>query len=116
MATMHLSDRAVEKARSLIRSRQYVLDDSWGEANPGADEENRFLERHSWSDYAEWHLAEDPEAGEETKGRYRYPYGDFRRVHRSGLLAAKQRAAQNDHADVERAADELLTLLDETAS
>ena len=116
MATLQLSDAAVEKARSLIRSRQYVLEDSWGEANPGAEEENRFLERHSWADYAEWHLAQDPEAGEETKARYRYPYGDFRRVHRSGLVAAKQRAAQNDHADVERAADELLTLLDETAS
>ena len=41
-----------------------------------------------------------------------FPYGDFHRVHRSGLIAAKQRAAQRDHDDIERAADELLVLLD----
>lgn len=116
MATMILNERAVDKARDLIRSRQYVLDSSWGDANPETDEENRFLERHDLPDYALWHLAEDPEAGEDTKGRYRYPYGDFRRVHRSGLVAARQRAAQNDHSEVERAAAELLELLDETAA
>ncbi len=57
----------------------------------------------------------DETADEETKDRYGFPYGDFRRVHRSGLIAAKQRAAQNDYADIEQAADALLSLLDEQA-
>ena len=84
-----------------------------GEANPGTDEENAFLERHSYADYGDWHLGVDEAAGEETKERYSFPFGDFRHVHRSGLVAAKQRAAQNGYRDIEQAADELLTYLDE---
>ena len=97
----------------MIESSQYVLDSSWTEANPSADEENAYLENHSWTDFGEWHLGIDETAAEETMDRYGFPYGDFRRVHRSGLIAAKQRAAQNDYADIEQAADALLSLLDE---
>ena len=104
---------AVKKARELITARQYVLDSTWGDENPGADEENAYLERHSYAEYGEWHLGVDEDAGEETKERYNFPYGDFRRVHRSGLVAAKQRAAQFGYADVEEAADELLARLDD---
>ena len=35
--------------------------------------------------------------GEATKGRYKFPYGDFRTVHRDGLIAAKERAAQQGY-------------------
>ena len=104
---------AVKKARELIAARQYVLDSTWREENPGADEEKAFLERHSYADYGEWHLGVNEDAGEETKQRYSFPFGDFRRVHRSGLVAAKQRAAQNGYDDIEQAADELLAALDE---
>ena len=51
--------------------------------------------------------------GEETKGRYKFPYGDFSTVNRAALIHAKQRAAQNDHAAIEKAADDLLRRLDE---
>ena len=108
--------RAIRKAKELIEARQYVLDSSWGEENPGAGEENAYLEGHGWDAYGEWHLGLDEAAGEETKERYSFPYGDFRRVHRSGLVAAKQRAAQRDYRDIERAADELLGLLDKTSA
>ena len=112
---MKLNEASRRKAKSMIESSQYVLDSSWGEANPSADEENAFLEAHSWAEYGEWHLGIDETAAEETKDRYGFPYGDFRRVHRSGLIAAKQRAAQKDYADIERAADALLSLLDDRA-
>jgi hypothetical protein len=112
---MKLNEAGRRKAKSMIESSQYVLDSSWGEANPSADEENAFLEAHSWAEYGEWHLGIDETAAEETKDRYGFPYGDFRRVHRSGLIAAKQRAAQKDYADIERAADALLSLLDDRA-
>ncbi|MBA3330690.1 MAG: hypothetical protein H0T39_07470 [Actinobacteria bacterium] len=112
MAT-HANPAAVRKARRMIAADQYVLESTWGEINPSADEENAFLERHGWDGYGEWHLGIDEEAGEETKERYSFPFGDFRRVHRSGLVAARQRAAQFDHAEVEAAAGELLSLLDE---
>ena len=110
---MRLNQAGRSKAKSMIESSQYVLDSSWTEANPSADEENAYLENHSWTDFGEWYLGIDETAAEETKDRYGFPYGDFRRVHRSGLIAAKQRAAQNNYADIEQAADALLSLLDE---
>jgi hypothetical protein len=112
---MRVNEAGRRKAKSMIESSQYVLDSSWAGANPSADEENAFLEAHSWAEYAEWHLGIDETAADETKDRYGFPYGDFRRVHRSGLIAAKQRAAQNDYGDIEQAADALLSLLDERA-
>ena len=110
---MQLNEAGRRKGKSMIESSQYVLDSSWTDANPSADEENTFLENHTWAEFGEWHLGVDPTAAEETKERYGFPYGDFRRVHRSGLIAAKQRAAQNDYTDIERAADSLLSLLDQ---
>ena len=55
-------------------------------------------------------------SAEETKDRYGFPFGDFQRVHRSALIAAKVRAAQNDHDAIVDAADDLLTRLDEAAA
>lgn len=116
MANYTVNQAAVGKARSMIESSQYVLESDWAEAQPDTDAENDELERHGWDGYAEWHLALDSGAGEQTKDRYGFPYGDFRRVHRSGLIHAKQRAAQYGHDDVERAADDLLEKLDEAAA
>ncbi len=107
---------AVRKARELIDAGQYVLDSRWGDENPDAEEENAYLERHSFREYGEWHLGVDEELGEETKERYSFPFGDFRRVHRSGLVAAKQRAARFGYDDIEQAADELLSYLDERSA
>ena len=113
---MKLDQDAMNKARDLIRSHQYVLDSDWSDAQPSADDENNFLDRHGWDGYSQWFLAVDTDASEETKDRHNFPYGDFRRVHRSGLIAAKQRAAQYDYVDIERAADDLLELLDKTSA
>lgn len=109
---MKLNETAVHKAKSLIASRQYVLESSWSEAQPSAEGENDFLDRHGWKAYGEWHLGLEPDASETTKERYTFPYGEFRRVHRSGLIAAKQRASQYGHTEVAKAADALLELLD----
>ena len=109
---MQLNEAGRRKGKSMIESSQYVLDSSWTDANPSADEENAFSRtiRGLISAMASRRRST---AAEETKERYGFPYGDFRRVHRSGLIAAKQRAAQNDYADIERAADSLLSLLDQ---
>lgn len=114
MSGYRVNDDAVQKARGLIDANQYVLESSWTEAAPSAGDENEHLERRGWDGFAAWHLAYDPDTSQETKQRYAFPYGDFARVHRSALIAAKQRASQNDHADVEQAADSLLQRLDET--
>ena len=49
---------------------------------------------------------------DETKARYAFVYGDFRRVHRMGLIACHYRAAEWRHKEVELAAHELLQYLD----
>ena len=105
---VQLNRTAVEHARHLVENDQYVKDSDWSEAQPSTKDENDFLDRHGWDAYAKWHLAEDTDENEETKGRYKFPCGDFHRVHRSGLVAAKQRAGEWDYADVEEAADRLL--------
>ena len=112
MASYSVNDRAVAKARSLIDARQYVLDSEWGAVQPGADAQNAFLKSHSWDEYAEWHLGLTEGAKEHTKARYAFVYGDFRRLHRMGLIACMYRAAEWRHQAVELAAHELLQRLD----
>ena len=112
MASYTINKGAVERARQLIRARQYVLDSEWGDAQPDAEAENAFLESHSWEEYSEWHLGLTEGATDETKARYAFVYGDFRRIHRTGLIACVYRAAEWRHKEVELAAHELLQLLD----
>ena len=112
MASYTVNELGVAKARRLIESRQYVLDSDWGDVQPRAADENAYLERHSWDDYAEWHLGLTEGAADETKARYAFVYGDFRRIHRTGLIACHYRAAEWRHKDVELAAHDLLQLLD----
>ncbi len=115
MARYMLNKKAVAHIRTLIEARQYVLDSDWGEAQPKADDENAYLAKHSWGDYAAWHLGLTDGATEETKGRYAFVVGDFRRVHRSGIIACHFRAAEWRHKAVELAAHELLQVLDKKA-
>ena len=114
MARYTLNEAAVAHGRELIKARRYVLDSDWGEVGPGADEENAFLKRHSWDEYAAWHLGLTDGANDETKARYAFIVGDFRRVHRSGLIACVYRAAEWRHKAIELAAHELLQYLDKS--
>ena len=115
MASYTLNERAVAHAKRLIESRQYVLDSDWTAAQPRAEDENAYLERHGWDEYAEWHLGLTDGATDETKARYGFVYGDFRRIHRMGLIACQFRAAEWRHKEIELAAHDLLQLLDRKA-
>jgi hypothetical protein len=106
----------VARARRLIKARQYVLRSDWGDVQPSADDENAYLASHSWDEYAEWHLGLTEGPADETKARYAFVYGDFRRVHRSALIACVYRAAEWRHKDVELAAHRLLQLLDKSTA
>jgi len=112
MASYEVNPRAVRNARKLIDAHQYVLDSDWGDAQPSADDENAFLETHSWDEYGEWFLGLTEGANDDTKARYGFVYGDFRRVHRTGLIACQYRAAEWRHKEVELAAHDLLQALD----
>jgi hypothetical protein len=116
MATYSLNERAVARAKRLIDARQYVLDSDWGQVQPRADDENRYLESHSWDEYAEWFLGLTEGANDETKARHAFVYGDFRRVHRSGIIACHFRAAEWRHKAIELAAHDLLQYLDERSA
>jgi len=115
MAKYTVNSDAVAHCRRLIDAKQYVLDSDWGEAQPNAEAQNAYLEKHSWAEYANWHLGLTVGATDETKARYAFVYGDLRRVHRTGLIACIYRAAEWRHKDVELAAHELLQHLDQTS-
>jgi hypothetical protein len=112
--TVKLNKTAFDHAKELVRKGQTVKDerDDWSEHAPTADEENAYLDKHGWREYGQWHLGIDTEMDDETKGHYKFPYGDFRRVHRCGVISAESRAAQNDYDDITDAVAELHKLLD----
>jgi hypothetical protein len=114
VASYTVNEHAVTHARRLIDARQYVDRSVWNEVQPRAAAENAFLESHSWDEYSAWHLGLSDGALEETKARYAFVYGDFRRLHRMGLIACHYRAAEWRHKEVELAAHELLQYLDST--
>jgi len=116
MATYHVNAEAVAHAERLIDARQYVLVSEWGRVQPRAEQENEFLDAHSWKDYAEWHLGLTEGAADSTKARYAFVYGDFRRIHRMGIVACLYRAAEWHHKAVERAAYDLLQYFDDAVA
>lgn len=107
-----VNEAAVAKARSLIDSRQYVLRSRWSEVQPTAEDEDAYLANHDWDEYGEWHLGITAAATPETKGRHAFVYGDFRRLHRMGLISCVYRASEWFHKDIELAAHDLLQYLD----
>jgi hypothetical protein len=115
MATYDVNPAAVAHARRLIDGRQYVLESDWGQVQPRAEDENAYLERHSWDDYGAWHLGLTEGSNGGTKARHAFVYGDLRRVHRSALIACVYRASEWRHKAVELAAHDLLQRLDQMA-
>jgi hypothetical protein len=116
MASYSVNPEGVAWAEQLIDRGQYVLSSDWGQVQPRATEQNAFLETHSWDEYARWHLGLTDGAHDETKARYAFVYGDFRRLHRMGIIACQYRAAEWRHKDIELAAHDLLQRLDQRSS
>jgi hypothetical protein len=109
MTSYSVNPDGVAWAERLIDSGQYVLTSDWGNVQPRAREQNAFLDSH-------WFLGLTDGAADETKARYAFVYGDFRRLHRMGIIACQYRAAEWRHKDVELAAHDLLQRLDKRAS
>lgn len=116
MASYDVNPDAVQWARELISKRRYVLDSDWGSVQPTAADQNAYLKSHSWEEYARWHLGLTEGPADHTKARYAFVYGDFRRLHRIGIIACLYRAAEWRHKAVERAAYDLLQVLDDASS
>ncbi len=116
VAKYAVNEAGVAHVRALIDAHQYVLDSDWGDVQPDAAAQNAYLERHGWDEYGAWHLGLTEGPGDETKARYAFVAGDFRRVHRSALIACVYRASEWRHKEVELAAHDLLQHLDATST
>jgi hypothetical protein len=114
MAKYIVNKRGVAKARALIDAHQYRVRSQWADAQPRAAEQNAFLKNNSWQEYGAWHLALTDGKSDDTKARYAFVFGDFRRLHRMGLVACYYRAAEWEHTEVMVAAHKLLLYLDKS--
>ena len=114
MATYIVNKRGVAKARRLIDAHQYRVRSRWADVQPAAAEQNAFIKSHGWAEYASWHLALTDGPADETKARYAFVFGDFRRLHRMGLIACYYRAAEWEHTEVMVAAHKLLLYFDKS--
>jgi hypothetical protein len=108
-SSIGLNENAFAFAVQLIKEGHFIADGkgAWSGHQPSADEENEFIRVHGFGEYAKWHLGIDNRFVENTKRRYKFPYGDFKNVHRCALLAVKARARQHGHTEIESAAAEL---------
>jgi hypothetical protein len=109
-----LHQSAYEQAQKLIRNRRCVLDQrsDWTDHKPGRHAEKQFIARHSLVEFGQWHLGEDDEEADDSKRRYRFPYGDFLNVHRCAVLAAESAADAHNYIDIVLAAAHLHGMLD----
>lgn len=109
-------EEAFEQAKQLIKDGKFTKDerDNWSEHAPSTDDENKFIEDNGMEAFGKWYLGIDPDEEKENKGAYSFPYGDFKEVHRGAVIAEKVRAGQYDHSDLEKAADTLLQMIDES--
>jgi hypothetical protein len=114
VATYLVNKKAVAKARKLIDARRYRTRSRWADVQPRAADQNAFIKAHGWEEYATWHLGLTEGASDETKARHAFVFGDFRRLHRMGLIACYYRAAEWEHTEIMVAAHKLLLYLDKS--
>ena len=113
MAAATLSTRPGSRTtRKLVAARQYGCAASGARSSPKAAAENAYLRNHDWDAYGAWFLGLTDGADEETKARYAFVFGDFRRIHQSGVIACHYRAAEWRTRRSSSPAHELLQELD----
>jgi hypothetical protein len=104
---MKLNPAAVELARELLDDGLFRISTPWSKVRPSADSAAVHREAFGAENTTRWYLAVDPDSGET-----RLPIGDFKAVHRSGLVAALDEARLHGWADIAEAADDILFLFD----
>src|SRR2546423_8650818 len=101
--TMRLNPRAYSHAQKLIRNHECVLDgrDAWSDHRPSRHAEKQLIAERGIAEFRKWHLGEDDEIEERSKSHYKFPYGDFHKIHRCAVLSAESRTGQYKYTDVE---------------
>lgn len=109
--TIKVNQIAIRKAKSFINTGKIDATSSWSFS---AADGNKLLgpDGTDWAEYAAYHLAEDTGANENTKSRYKYPWGKNDKIYRRGVIAIKARASAEGEKAIADAADTLLQLID----
>lgn len=108
---VRLNRPGFDHALSLIRAGKVDLESPW---SISAEDENALLgDPPDWGAYAKWFLAEDTGQTDQTKARWKYPFGKEGKVYRSALTAIRQRAGQQGAEAILDAAGKLLAAIDE---
>jgi len=113
---LELNEDAFAFGVQLIKQGHFIADrkGSWSHHQPSTELDNEFIRQHGFREYAKWHLAIDERYAENTKRRYKFPYGDFKNVHRCGVLAVQSRAAEYSYSEIENAATRLRGMIEAT--
>ena len=112
--SVKLNVEAFEHAMELLKGKHVVADDgvAWHEHRPSAEKEDQFIRQHGIAEYAKWYLGIDDREAVESKARYKFPYGDFKNVHRCGIVAVENKACESEYYAIELAASELHGMID----
>ncbi len=108
---IELNKSAVAFAQQLIQQGRIDKEGDWASGQPSTEDENTFLADHDYKEYGNWFLGINSDANPETKEYCEFPYGNFKKLFRSGLIAAEQRAGQYHHDDIKDAARTLIDML-----
>ncbi len=109
---LKVNETGVQYAKKLISGGQVDTNSHWNkETQPTSQNADQFIAKNGWKEYGKWFLAINPAVKEDEKQHYEFPYGDFHKVYREGVIAAEKRAGQYKHVDVENAAKGLLQLI-----
>lgn len=104
-------NKAVTFATLLINQGRINKNSAWENNKPSSDDENNYLDAHTYQEYGNWFLGIDPLLDSNTKEYYSFPIGNFKEIYKTGLIAAEQRASQYGHHDIKQAAHQLLALI-----
>ena len=108
---IRVNSAGISHAEDLISQGKIDYDSGWEFT---AEDGNKLLgsKGDDWDEYKKWFIAEDTDANENTKERYKFPFGKNGKIYRRGVIAAKQRAAQQGYNNIVDAADSLLQKID----
>ncbi len=108
-----LNRSGLNRAKALIRAGDYTSDAAWGfsaaDGNKILGKSPRDATTADWTRFGSWHLGLNRSGSENSKDRYRFPFGKGGKVYRRALAAIAQRASQFGY---ERIGNEASALID----
>lgn len=106
-----LNTNAVQHADHLIETGSYAINTVWTRNQPNEVAVQAFLQANGVDELRRWFLAEDTSQPENSPAHYLYPIGDFKRLHVSGVIAARRAAALAEQETIADAAESILDLI-----